>query len=80
LLDKFNVSLTRTNIDALIGKGGIAKTDIDCLDGGVTKLQGENWLSRSDDGIIKEGSRVRVIRVEGVSLIVEGVDEKECMS
>ena len=30
--------------------------------------------------IIKEGAKVRVIRVEGVSLIVEGVDEKECMS
>ena len=81
LLDKFNVSLTRTNADALIGKEAIAKTDIDTLDGGVTKLMGELWLSRSEDEqIIKEGSRVRVIRVEGVSLIVEGVDEKECMS
>jgi len=81
LLDKFNVSLTRTNVDALIGKEGIAKTDIDPLDGGVTKLQGELWLSRTDDGaVVKEGSRVRVIRVEGVSLIVEGVDEKVCMS
>lgn len=81
LLDKFNVSLTRTNIDALIGKEAIAKTDIDPLDGGVTKLQGEIWLSRPENPtIIKEGSRVRVIRVEGVSLIVEGVDEKECMS
>jgi hypothetical protein len=81
LLDKFNVSLTRTNVDALIGKEAIAKTDIDPLDGGVTKLMGELWLSRSeDDTVIKEGSRVRVIRVEGVSLIVEGVDEKKCMS
>jgi hypothetical protein len=81
LLDTFNVSLTRTNVDALIGKEGIAKTDIDSLDGGVTKLQGELWLSRTDDSaVVKEGSRVRVIRVEGVSLIVEGVDEKECMS
>jgi hypothetical protein len=79
LLDKFNVGLTRTNVDALIGKEAIAKTDIDPLDGGVTKLQGELWLSRSDDDVvIKEGSRVRVIRVEGVSLIVEGVDEKQC--
>jgi len=65
----------------LIGKEAIAKTDIDPLDGGVTKLQGELWLSRPENPtIIKEGSRVRVIRVEGVSLIVEGVDEKECMS
>ena len=81
LLDQFNVSLTRTNVDALISKEGVAKTDIDPLDGGVTKLMGELWLSRSEDSeIIKEGSKVRVIRVEGVSLIVEGVDEKECMS
>jgi len=80
LLDSFNVSLTRTNVDALIGKEAIAKTDIDSLDGGVTKLMGELWLSRTENGdIIKEGSRVRVIRAEGVSLIVEGVDEKECL-
>lgn len=78
LLDKFNVSLTRTNVDALIGKVGIAKTDIDSLDGGVTKLMGEIWLSRTEDEeIIKEGSKVRVIRTEGVSLIVEGVNEKK---
>jgi len=77
LLDKFNVSLTRTNIDALIGKEAIAKTDIDQLDGGVVKLLGELWLSRSqDERVVREGSKVRVIRVEGVSLIVEGVDEK----
>ena len=81
LLDKFNVSLTRTNIDALIGREAMAKTDIDRLDGGVAKLSGELWLARSgDEKIIAEGSKVRVIRVEGVSLIVEGVDEKECMS
>jgi hypothetical protein len=77
LLDKFNVGLTRTNIDALIGREAIAKTDIDPLDGGVVKLLGELWLSRSDDEtVIKEGSKVRVIRVEGVSLMVEGVNEK----
>ena len=81
LLDKFNVTLTRTNADALIGKEGIAKTDINSLDGGVTKIMGEPWLSRTEDNtVVKEGSRVRVIRVEGVSLIVEGVEEKECMS
>jgi hypothetical protein len=81
LLDKFNVGLTRTNIDALIGKEAIAKTDIDPLDGGVVKLLGELWLSRpEDEKVIKEGSKVRVIRVEGVSLIVEGVNGKECMS
>ena len=75
-LDRFNVSLTRTNVDALMGKEAIAKTDIDPLDGGIIKLGGEIWLSRpADDAVIKEGSKVRVIRTEGVSLIVEGVNE-----
>jgi len=77
MLDKFNVSLTRTNVDALIGKEGLAKTDIDPVDGGVVKVNGEIWLSRSaDECLIKEGSKVRVIRIEGVTLIVEGVSEK----
>jgi hypothetical protein len=77
LLDRFNVRLTRTNVDALIGKEAIAKTDIDPLDGGIVKLGSELWLSRpEDDKIVKEGSKVRVTRVEGVSLIVEGVDEQ----
>jgi hypothetical protein len=81
LLDKFNVTLTRTNVDALINKEGIAKTDINPLDGGVTKVMGELWLSRTEDEtVVKEGSRVRVIRVEGVSLIVEGVEKKECIT
>jgi len=77
LLDKFNVSPTRTNVDALVGKEAIAKTDIDTLDGGIIKLRGEIWLARpEDDKVIKEGSKVRVIRIEGVSLIVEGVNEQ----
>ncbi len=77
MLDKFNVSLTRTNVDALIGKETIAKTDIDPIDGGVVKLVGELWLSRpAEDAVIKEGSRVRVVRIEGVTLIVEGVNEQ----
>ena len=81
MLDKFNVSLTRTNVDALIGRETIAKTDIDPVDGGVIKLSGELWLSRpADDVVIKEGSHVRVVRIEGVTLIVEGVTEEECTS
>jgi hypothetical protein len=81
LLDRFNVTPTRTNVDALINKEGIAKTDINPLDGGVTKVMGELWLSRTEDEtVVKEGSRVRVIRLEGVSLIVERVNKKECIT
>ena len=80
LLDKFNVSLLRTNSDALLGKEAIATKTIDSIDGGVVKLDGELWLAKPAEccNIIKEGTKVRVIRVEGVSLIVDGVSEKEC--
>jgi hypothetical protein len=75
LLDKLNVKLTKTNIDALIGKETLAKTDIDPIDGGVIKLLGELWFCRpAYDKIIKEGAKVEVVGVEGVSLIVEEVE------
>jgi len=81
LLDKINVSLLRTNSDALVGKEAFATKDIDPINGGVVKLGGELWLAKPVHGccIIKEGSKVRVVRVEGVSLIVEGVTQEECL-
>ena len=76
LLDKLNVKLTKTNIDALMDKTSIAKTDIDPIDGGVIKLLGELWFCRPfEDKIIKEGLKVKVVGVEGVSLIVEEVNK-----
>ncbi len=69
-----NVNLTKTNIDALIGKSTVAKTKIDPVDGGVIKLLGELWFCRPrHDRVIKEGAKVEVVSVEGVSLIVEEV-------
>ena len=69
-----SVNLTRTNIDALIGKHTVAQTDISPVDGGLVKLLGELWFSRPDvDTVIKKGTTVRVLRVEGVSLIIEEV-------
>ncbi len=74
LTDMLNVNLTKTNVDALIGKTTVTKTDIDPVDGGVIKLIGELWFCRpKHDRIIKEGTRVMVVGVEGVSLIVEEV-------
>ena len=74
LLDKLNVNLTKTNIDALMSKTTVAKTDIDPIDGGVIKLIGELWFCRPVyDKVITEGAKVKVVGVEGVSLIVEEV-------
>jgi len=76
-LDQLNVPLTRTNADSMIGKEAVAKTNIDPFDGGVTKLGGDLWLARpTEEAVIKQGSKVRVVRIEGVTLIVEGVNEQ----
>ena len=75
LLDRLNVKLERTNVDALLDKETVTKTDIDPVNGGVIKLMGELWFCRPEhDKVIKEGTKVRVVRVEGVSLMVEEVE------
>ena len=69
-----NVNLTKTNIDALVGKATVAQTDIKPIDGGLIKVIGELWFCRPKyDRIIKEGTQVKIVGVEGVSLIVEEV-------
>ncbi|MCW4011229.1 MAG: NfeD family protein [Candidatus Bathyarchaeota archaeon] len=76
-LDQLNVALTRTNADILIGKEAVAKNDLTPLDGGIIKIGGEVWLARPADGAeIKQGSMVRVVRIEGVTLVVEGVTKE----
>ena len=72
-----SVNLTKTNIDALLGKTTVAQTDITPVDGGLVKLIGELWFSRPvADRVISKGTGVRVVSVEGVSLLVEEVREK----
>jgi len=72
--DRINVNLTKTNIDALVGKSTVAHTDIDPIDGGLVKVVGELWFCRpKQDKVIKKGLPVMVVGVEGVSLIVEEV-------
>src|SRR3989337_388166 len=70
--DKINVNLTKTNIDALVGRSTVAHTDIDPIDGGLVKVVGELWFCRpKQDKVIKKDSTVHIVGVEGVSLIVE---------
>jgi membrane protein implicated in regulation of membrane protease activity len=72
--DMINVNLTKTNIDALVGRTTVAYTDIQPIDGGLVKVVGELWFCRpKQDRIIKKGSQVHIVGVEGVSLIVEEV-------
>jgi len=77
-IKRAKAELTKTNIDALLGKETRALTDITPLDGGMIKLIGEQWYARPVyDRVIPQGTMIKVLRVEGVSLIVENVEEEE---
>ena len=70
----FNNRIKKTNIDAIIGRKLIAKTDIDNLHGtGKVDMDGSTWLAASsvDNIVISAGEEVVVKEVRGVKLIVE---------
>ena len=62
-----------TNVDALPGKQAQVLTAIDnAREEGLVLLQGMEWTARSASGRpIPAEARVRVVRVDGVKLIVE---------
>ena len=73
----FNNRLKKTNIDAVVGRKLIAKTDIDNLHGtGKVDMDGSTWLAVSsvDNIVIPAGCEVKVVEVKGAKLIVERED------
>ena len=69
-----NNKIKKTNVDALVGRKTIVKTDIDNIHGtGKVDLDGSTWLatSSSDDVVIKEGEEVVIKEVHGAKLVVE---------
>jgi len=73
----FTPKLTRTNVDAVVGKTGRVTVAIDNIEGlGQVKLEGQDWSARSESGEqISEGTQVKVCRVEGVKVFVTPVKE-----
>ena len=62
-------------VDALIGKTCVVKTAINNIkSAGAVTLNGIEWSARSfDDSPIEEGTVVKVVKIEGVKLIVENI-------
>lgn len=60
----------KTGVDQLIGLRGVARQNLDPR--GQVYLRGELWRAETAPGIlpIVSGSRVRVLRAEGMTLIV----------
>ena len=72
---KLAVQRTATNVRALIGEVGRVVAPIDnSLGTGRILVHDADWSARSADGeIIGEGESVRVLKIEGVKLIVERI-------
>lgn len=62
----------RTGVDAMQGRIGVVTRPIGELEPGQVKVGGETWTARSyyDEEAIPAGSRVEVVKVEGVTALV----------
>lgn len=66
-----------TNADMYIGQEGIITETVSNIDAkGLVKVKGSVWTARSADErkSIPEGARVKVLKIEGVKLIVEEIE------
>ena len=67
-----------TNADRALGQTGKVTEDIDNVSStGAVYVDGKTWTARSADGsVIPAGAAVQVLRMEGVKLFVEKIEEK----
>ena len=67
-----------TNLDRVLGDSGKVTETIDNENStGAVYVDGKTWTARSADGsVIPEGSVVEILRMEGVKLFVEKIEEK----
>ena len=67
----------KTNIDAIIGQTAlVTKTISNKMSEGTVKLGGMTWSARSDNGeVIEEGETVNILKIDGVKLIVNKIQE-----
>ena len=66
----------KTNADRYIGKLAVVTEEISNIDAkGQVKVDNQIWSARSDDGSdIPVGTKVKVLRIEGVKLIVSAAE------
>ncbi|HEY3264604.1 MAG TPA: nodulation protein NfeD [Actinomycetota bacterium] len=58
----------------LVGETGIAERDLDPA--GVVRVASEEWSARSAAGPISRGTRIRVLKMDGLRLVVEPTGEQ----
>jgi membrane protein implicated in regulation of membrane protease activity len=61
--------------DSLVGLEGTVETEVRPYETrGKVKIKGQVWSATSDEGVIAIGTRVRVLRSEGVHVVVTPVN------
>lgn len=75
---KLKIGSEKTNVDALAGQVGIVTEDIVPHNTGQVKVNGQIWTAISDkpEETITQKAEVRILRVEGVKLIVTPAKEQ----
>jgi membrane protein implicated in regulation of membrane protease activity len=67
--------LVETNTPALVGRPGVAVTEVTDT-GGRAKFGGEVWTARAADGVrVATGTPVRVTRIDGATAVIEPIEE-----
>ena len=67
-----NKTKHKTNLDRIIGMEGIVTEDITKKNPGEVKVDGKRWTAIAQNSI-KKDSTVKILKIEGVKLIVEEV-------
>jgi membrane protein implicated in regulation of membrane protease activity len=75
LMDKFKPKETPSNVYTILGKTALVSKTIDNAKAdGQIKIDGDIWAAKSENGeIINEGSKVEVLKIDGVKTIVKEV-------
>jgi len=68
---------TTTSAESMTGREGTVTVPVDTeTTKGKVRLHGTIWSARSETGVIPEGTRVRVERVQGVHVVVVPVEKE----
>ena len=77
-VDKDKSYKYNTNLQGIEQKTGIVKEEIPPHMTGIVKLTGEDWTAISENNeAIEVGQLVKVVRIEGVKLVVRAINNHE---
>jgi len=66
-------ALSRTGVDALVGRKALVTSRVD-MHGGRVRIGGEEWSARTylDGEVLEAGATVDVVKIEGATALVAG--------